>query len=115
MSNNFFSDDAVPLELLRKRAFNLRWAQQPPDVIPLTAADPDFPICPAIQEELIHYVRDGVLSYTPPEGLPKFRESVAEWLRTARSIDCTPAAIFATDSAAAAIAVVARARLNKGD
>jgi len=44
MANLPFSDDAVPLELLRKRAFNLRWAQQPPDVIPLTAADPDFPI-----------------------------------------------------------------------
>lgn len=115
MSHTFFSDDAVPLALLHERAYNLRWAQQPADVIPLTAADPDFPICPAIQEELVRYVRDGVLSYTPPEGLPKFREAVADWLRTARSIDCTPASIFATDSAAAAIAVVARASLKNGD
>jgi len=115
VSNTFFSDDAVPLGLLRERAYNLRWAQQPADVIPLTAADPDFPICPAIQEELVRYVRDGVLSYTPPEGLPKFREAVADWMRTRRQIDCTPAAVFATDSAAAAIAVVARASLKNGD
>ena len=58
---NFFTDDAVQLDLLRERAFNLRWAQQPRDVIPLTAADPDFPTAPAIREYLARYVREGVL------------------------------------------------------
>lgn len=32
---SFFGDDAVPLHLLRARAFNQRWAEQPLDVIPL--------------------------------------------------------------------------------
>src|ERR1700682_340748 len=72
MDGNSCSDNNVPLDLLRERAFNLRWAQQPADVIPLTAADPDFPICQAIQEHLIRYVREGVMSYAPPEGLPHF-------------------------------------------
>ena len=73
-----FSDNIVRLDLLRERAFNMRWAQQPADVIPLTAADPDFPICSAIQEQLVRHVRDGVLSYGPPEGLPRFREAIAD-------------------------------------
>lgn len=115
MTTSFFDDEAVPLTLLRQRAFNLRWAQQPPDVIPLTAADPDFPVCPAIQEALIRYVRDGVLSYVPPEGLPGFREAVAEWMRTTRQLDCSPEAVFATDSAASGMAVLARASLQPGD
>jgi aspartate/methionine/tyrosine aminotransferase len=110
-----FSDEDVPLKLLRERAFNLRWAQQPEGVIPLTAADPDFPVCPAVQEELIRYVKDGVLSYVPPEGLPAFRESVAEWMRSTRGIDCTAGQVFACDSAASAMAVVARASLQPGD
>ena len=110
-----FSDDAVPLDLLRQRAFNLRWAQQPADVIPLTAADPDFPVCPAIQEELVRYVQEGVLSYGPPEGLPRFREAVAEWMRSTRGLDCRPEMVFATDSAASAMAVAARASLRPGD
>ncbi len=80
-----FSDNIVRLDLLRERAFNMRWAQQPADVIPLTAADPDFPVCPAIQEQLVRYVRDGVLSYGPPEGLPQFRESVARWMQETRA------------------------------
>ncbi len=110
-----FSDNIVRLDLLRERAFNMRWAQQPEDVIPLTAADPDFPVCPAIQEQLVRHVRDGVLSYGPPEGLPQFRETVAEWMRSTRQMDCTSEQVFATDSAASGMAVVARASLAPGD
>lgn len=114
MPESPFADDAVPMELLRKRAFNMRWAQQPSDVIPLTAADPDFSICPAIQEQLIRYVKEGVMSYGPPEGLPQFREAAAQWMWSTRRIECTADAVFATDSAASAMAVVARASLHKG-
>ncbi len=110
-----FSDDAVRLDLLRERAFNLRWAQQPGDVIPLTAADPDFPVCPAIREALIRYVSDGVLSYGPAEGLPQYREAVAGWISTSRQIECSAGCIFATDSAASAMAVIARASLKSSD
>jgi aspartate/methionine/tyrosine aminotransferase/2-polyprenyl-6-methoxyphenol hydroxylase-like FAD-dependent oxidoreductase len=110
-----FSDNIVRLDLLRERAFNLRWAQQPADVIPLTAADPDFPVCPAVQEQLVRYVRDGVLSYGPPEGLPQFREAVANWMHNTRQMDCNSEEVFATDSAASGMAVVARASLSPGD
>jgi cysteine-S-conjugate beta-lyase len=110
-----FSDNVVRLDLLRERAFNMRWAQQPADVIPLTAADPDFPVCPAIQEQLVRCVRDGVLSYGPPEGLPQFRESIAHWMQETRHIACAPEEVFATDSAASGMAVLARASLSAGD
>jgi aspartate/methionine/tyrosine aminotransferase/2-polyprenyl-6-methoxyphenol hydroxylase-like FAD-dependent oxidoreductase len=110
-----FSDNIVRLDLLRERAFNMRWAQQPADIIPLTAADPDFPICPAIQEQLVRYVRDGVLSYGPPEGLPQFRESVARWMQETRHMACAVEDVFATDSAASGMAVLARASLSPGD
>jgi len=115
MTTFSFSDDAVPLQLLRERAFNLRWAQQPEGVIPLTAADPDFPVCPAVQEHLIRYVRDGVFSYVLPEGLPGFRQAVSGWMRSTRGMACGPEDVFATDSAASAMAVVARASLKRGD
>src|SRR5260370_30784110 len=100
MDDSSFSDNAVPLDLLRQRGFSRRWAQQTGDVKPLTAADPDFPICTAIQEQLIRYVREGVLSYAPPEGLPNFRQAIADWMRSTRQVECTPAEVFATDSAA---------------
>lgn len=110
-----FSDSIIRLDLLRERAFNMRWAQQPAGVIPLTAADPDFPVCPAIQEQLVRHVRDGVLSYGHHEGLPQFREAVAGWMHDTRQMDCNSEEVFATDSAASGMAVVARASLAPGD
>ena len=56
-----FSDTAVRLDLLRERAFNLRWAEQPREVIPLTAADPDFPAAPAIRDAIVRYVHKACL------------------------------------------------------
>ena len=61
------------------------------------------------------YASDGVMSYVPAEGLPGFRDIVAEWMHTTRAMACTPEHVFATDSAASAMAVVARASLNAGE
>ena len=79
-----FDDAEVPLAVLRERAFNLRWAEQPEGVIPLTAADPDFPAAPAIREAVIAYARSAVFSYGPAGGLPLFRGAVARYLRERR-------------------------------
>jgi aspartate/methionine/tyrosine aminotransferase len=66
-------------------------------------------------ELLMRYVNDGVFSYVPPEGLPRFREAIAEWMSSTRRMDCRPEHVFAADSAASAMAVVARASLSAGD
>lgn len=110
-----FDDAAVPLPLLRQRAFNQRWAEQPEGVIPLTAADPDFPAAPVIREALIAHARDGVFSYGPPGGLPLFREAVARDLRQRRGAAVTPGGVMAVNSAAAGLALVARHWLRPGD
>ena len=85
-----FSDASVPLEALRSRAFNLRWAELPTGVIPLTAADPDFAAAPAIREALAREVAQGVFSYGPSGGLPAFRDSVARYLRERRGAPVQP-------------------------
>ena len=52
-------------EALRVRAFNLRWATVDEGVIPLTAADPDLPVAPAIIEAIASYIRVPHFSYGP--------------------------------------------------
>jgi aspartate/methionine/tyrosine aminotransferase len=110
-----FDDAAVPLSLLRQRAFNQRWAEQPEGVIPLTAADPDFPAAAVIREALVAHVREGVFSYGPPGGLPLFREAVARDLRQRRGAAVEPGGVMAVNSAAAGLALVARHWLRPGD
>ena len=77
MEKHAFDPDDVPLSILRHRAYNLRWATLSTDVIPLTAADPDYAVALPIQKAIIEYTRGGVFSYGPSEGLPEFRKSCA--------------------------------------
>ncbi|MEA5443792.1 pyridoxal phosphate-dependent aminotransferase [Cyanobium gracile] len=117
MSDRFadaFLDGAVPLDLLRQRAHNLRWAEQAPGVIPLTAADPDFPAAPSIREAIADYAHSGVFSYGPAGGLPSFRQAVAHYLRQ-RGAPVSAAGVVAVNSAAAGLALLARHWLSPGD
>jgi len=48
-----FTNGDIKLDILKKKAFNYRWAEVPDGTIPLTAADSDFPAAPEITEALI--------------------------------------------------------------
>ncbi|HWG98699.1 MAG TPA: pyridoxal phosphate-dependent aminotransferase [Pilimelia sp.] len=111
----FSFDNPIPIDSLRKRAYNYRWATVPPGVIPLTAADPDFPVAPVIQQALIRYISDAVFSYGPPLGLPEFREAVAAYHRVRKGIDVHADHVIAVDSAARGMSVACRALLRPGD
>lgn len=100
---------------LRERAFNLRWATTEPDVIPLTAADPDLPVAPAVTKAIAAYVERPHLSYGPPCGLPGFRRAIAEHFAREKSAGVAPSRVIATNSAASAITLVARHVLREGD
>lgn len=77
-----FDNQQINFELLKKRAYNLRWATVPEGVIPLTAADPDFPCAPEIADELCRFARDRYFSYGPVEGMTDFREAMANYYVT---------------------------------
>ena len=110
-----FDSTSVNLEILKQRAYNLRWATVPQGVIPLTAADPDFPSAPEIAEAITRFVKDRYLCYGPPDGLPDFKESVATFFQDKRNIPAKPAYIFPVDSAAFGIYVVCQAFLSPND
>lgn len=110
-----FSDAAVDLAVLRRRAYALRWATLPPDVIPLTAADPDFPVAAEIRAAMKRWIDGGYLGYGPPEGLPEFRAAAADMLRRRKGIAAAPEEVLATNSAAAALELACRALLAPGD
>ncbi|HRD75561.1 MAG TPA: aminotransferase class I/II-fold pyridoxal phosphate-dependent enzyme [Hyphomicrobiaceae bacterium] len=114
-SNTLFSDDRVDRAMLRARAHNYRWATVEPDVIPLTAADPDFPAAREIVEAIRDYAASGYFSYGPGEGLGAFRETAARHFKGSRGIPCTAGEVLATNSAAAALYLVVRALLSPGE
>ena len=110
-----FDPNLVDLTVLRKRAYNLRWATVPEGVIPLTAADPDTPCAPEIAEAIARFARDRYFCYGPPEGLADFRESLADYYQIKRRIPASPAWIFPVDSAAFGIHLTCKAFLSPGE
>ena len=113
--NGWFGDDQVPLAALRRQAFNLRWATLPEDVIPLTAADPDFAVAPAVREAIARQAAEGLFSYGPAGGLPAFRQACATFCRERRGMGGGPERILAVDGAAAGMLHVCRLLLRPGD
>ena len=110
-----FNSNEIDLSVLKKRAYNLRWATQPEGVIPLTAADPDFPCAPEITEAISKHISDRYFSYGPSQGLPELRESIARYYSQKRNLELNPDFILPVDSAAFGIYVASKAILKPGD
>jgi aminotransferase len=110
-----FDPGFVDLPILQKRAYNLRWATVPEGVIPLTAADPDFPCAPEIADAISRYIKDRYFCYGPPDGLPEFKESMARYYQTKRLVPTSPDLVFPVNSAAFGIYLTCKAFLKSRD
>lgn len=115
MGRNFFSNDKINFEVLKKRAFNYRWAEVEEGVIPLTAADPDFPVAPEIINDLFDYIKEGYFSYGPKLGFPEFRKSIADSLNNRKNEYVDPDLVLPIDSAARGMFIIAKTVLKPGD
>lgn len=112
---NLFESDKINFDLLRKRAFNLRWAELPDGVIPLTAADPDFKSAIEISDAIIEYSKGQYFSYGPPGGFMEFKESIATFFESKRGVAVDPNLVLPVDSAAFGIYVTCKTFLAEGD
>jgi len=110
-----FEHKHINFEALNKKAYNLRWANVPEGVIPLTAADPDFPCAPEIAEDVQRYAAERYFSYAPAEGFLFFREAAAQFYASKRNYKVSPEYILPIDSAAFGIHLVCKTFLQPGD
>jgi Aspartate/tyrosine/aromatic aminotransferase len=110
-----FSHESIKFDVLRKRAFNMRWAEVEKDVIPLTAADSDFPVAPEISQALVEYIEGGYFPYTPKRGFHEFKQSIARALKERKGEVVDAELILPIDSAARGMEAIARTILKPGD
>ncbi len=110
-----FQSSDIDQQTLLQRAYNLRWAAVPQGVIPLTAADLDFPCAPVIHEAVQQYVSKRYFNYGPAEGLPFFKESMAAFFSNKRNHEIDPSQILPVDSAAFGIYLTCKTFLRPGD
>jgi aspartate/methionine/tyrosine aminotransferase len=114
-SEGLFSHSTVNMKALKSKAYNFRWAEVEEGVIPLTAADPDFPVAKEIVQALSDYIQDGYFSYTPHTGLPEFKQSISRYLQKYKQETVPPELILPIDSAARGMYIIAKSVLKAGD
>ena len=110
-----FGSDSVNLPLLKQRAFNLRWATLEDGVIPLTAADPDFPCAEAIRASISRFAKEGYFSYGDSKGYAPFKHALANYYQVKRSAIFQPDHILPVDSAAFGIYLICKSFLKPND
>lgn len=112
---NTFDHKHIKLDVLKRKAYNLRWAEVPEGTIPLTAADMDYPCATVIKDAISSYVEEGYFSYTPKMGLPEFNEAFSQYVKERKEEDIKDTNVLAVDSAARAMFIIAKAFLQPGD
>ncbi len=112
---NYFDSKNVNLSALKKKAYNFRWAEVPEGMIPLTAADPDYPCAPAIKKAMMDYIEDGYFSYTPKLGLDEFKTAFVSYVKDRKQEEIEEKHVLPVDSAARAMYIIAKAFLKPGD
>ncbi len=109
-----FDDAQVRPGLLRRRS-PLRWGAQPPGVIPLTAAEPDFPGPPVVTDAIIAAVADGYFPYASPTECGELQEAFSDVAETRYGIGGHPDRVVPAPGTAAALWGVVHLLCGKGD
>ncbi|MFB0557646.1 MAG: aminotransferase class I/II-fold pyridoxal phosphate-dependent enzyme [Candidatus Bathyarchaeia archaeon] len=89
-----------------------KWHRDPPDVIPLWLADPDFPTAPGIKKALLNAVHDEDFLYGTP--LPAM-EAMAEKVRRVNDMDVTKDNVMIIQGVIPAMWLAVRHACKEGD
>ena len=109
-----FRDEDIRLDLLRKYSAN-QWAKYPHEVIPLTAADPDFQVAEPIRKAIIQTAIDGVFSYGADGGNLEFREACARHVKERKGLKCVTEDVHALNGVAQGMMLTCKSLLKLGD
>lgn len=111
---SLFDDARVRPDLLRGHS-RIRWGAYPPDVIPLTAAEPDFPGPQAVSDAIALSLADGYFPYASPAGLDELRETFSAVAEERYAISVGPDRVVLTPGTASALWGVVHSLCGEGD
>jgi len=110
-----FNHTHIEKSILRRNAHNLRWAEVPEDVIPLTAADLDLPCAPQITAAIQKFAADRCFNYGPATGMPELKNAFAHYFHRKKDVLVSQDNILPVDSAAFGIYLTCKTLLQPGD
>jgi aspartate/methionine/tyrosine aminotransferase len=87
----------------------------PPDVVRLTAGEPDFPSAPFVLEAATRAVADHQTHYTSPAGIAPLRQGIARKLREENNLSYDPSEVIVTPGSSGAVGLGLIAMIDPGE
>jgi len=89
-----------------------KWHREPPDVIPLWLADPDYPLCPELKDELRKAIEEEYTVYSSDDAAT---EAITEKLKRVNKIEVPPDQVMLTQGVNPVMWLAARHACRVGD
>ncbi len=90
----------------------IKWHRDPPDVVPLWLADPDFPTAPGLKKAILNAVHDEDFLYSTD--VPT-REAMAEKVRRRNGVEVTKENVMVTQGVIPGMWLAVRQACEEGD
>ncbi len=87
----------------------------PPDVLRLTAGEPDFPSAPFVLEAASRAISHAETHYTPPAGIPPLRQGIARKLKDENNLSYDPSEIIVTPGSSGAVGLALLTMFDPGE
>ncbi|MFN7751958.1 MAG: pyridoxal phosphate-dependent aminotransferase [Pseudomonadota bacterium] len=84
-------------------------------IIHMEIGEPDFPTPAPVVQAALEATRGGDVHYLPALGLPELRRAIAQWYRSAWSVEVDPARIVVTPGSSGALLLAMGVLLSPGD
>lgn len=110
-----FNHQNIDFKILKERSYNWRWAEVEEGIIPLTAADMDFPIAEVITNDVQEYLSKGIMNYAPHSGLNLFKDAVAKYYLETKKVIAKSEHVLPVNAAANGLYLAVKTMVKKGD
>jgi aminotransferase/cystathionine beta-lyase len=110
--SDWFFNSATAKEMAEKSKSD-RWKRDPPDIIPLTVADPDFHIAPEIKTAIINAVANEELNYTYTD--TSLAEKCAAKITKINGISATAEDLHNTNGVVSGMSMAVKYACKEGD
>ncbi|HKI74120.1 MAG TPA: pyridoxal phosphate-dependent aminotransferase [Pseudomonadales bacterium] len=108
-------DDIQPFRVMGLLARANELAAAGHDVVHMEVGEPDFPTPEPIVRAGMAALRDGLTKYTPAQGVPALRDTIANFYRTDYGLDIDPARIIVTAGGSGALLLASALLINSGE
>lgn len=107
--------DIKPFHVMKILARARQLESEGHNIIHMEVGEPDFDTPPAITQAGISALQQGYTHYTPATGLPRLKQVIADYYRSAYAVEVSPSRVIITPGSSGALQLLMSTLINPGE